>query len=97
MRPDVPLMILGGVALVSIVGASYAPGRWRYILAAVAMASFATEAAVRGEHGDWPRAAVYSGCALVLASALGPRAWRGLRGRRARNRAETDRLQEGKR
>ena len=97
MRPDVPLMVLGAVTLVSIVGASYAPGRWRYLLAAVAMVSFATEAAVRGEHGDWVLTGVYSGCALVLASALGPRAWRGLRHRWARNRAETDRLQEGKR
>ena len=81
MRPDVPLMILGGAALVSIIGASYVRGRWRDPLAAVAAASFTAEAVIRGEHHDWLPAGIYAVCALILASRLGPRAWRRLRGR----------------
>lgn len=70
MKPDIPLMILGGVALVSIIGAAFVRGRWRDLLAAVATASFAAEAVIRGEHHDWLLAGIYAACAVIVASGL---------------------------
>lgn len=71
MKPDIPLVILGGVALVSIIGASCVRGRWRDPLAAIAAASFTAEAVIRGEHGDWLAAGIYGACVLILVSGLG--------------------------
>jgi predicted benzoate:H+ symporter BenE len=71
MRPDWPLMILGGAALASMVGATCTRSRWRIALAAIAAALFAAEAVIRGEHRDWLTAPVYAACAVILAARLG--------------------------
>lgn len=82
MKPDIPLMALGIVALVSIIGAAFGRGRWRDPLAAVAAASFAAEAVIRGEHHDWLPAGIYGACVLIVVSGLSVK----LRGHRQENK-----------
>lgn len=70
MKPDIPMVILGGVALASILAAAFGPGKWRDSLAAVALVSFAAEAVIHGEHGDWLLTGIYAACAVIVVSGL---------------------------